>query len=194
MVDEAGNRELTSAGVRDSKLLKPARREILAEKIKTIAKNYTYVELPPAEIDKVVIEGKKLHRLNLLEAKSMAEVISRLKPEVAYVDASDVVAERFGAQIAEHLPFKIKIVSEHKADKNYPVVSAASILAKSRREEVVRQLREQYGDFGSGYPTDQRTIRFLESWIKNNKDWPPIVRKSWKTIREIEKTHLQKQL
>jgi ribonuclease HII len=66
------------------------------------------VKLSPAEIDKVVERGRKLHRLNRLEAQAMAKVIEQLKPDIAYVDASDVLEERFKQHILEYLPFKVE--------------------------------------------------------------------------------------
>jgi len=176
---------LKALGVKDSKLLSPRRREKLADEIKRLAAKYEIVELSPAEIDKIVLTGKKFHRLNLLEAKAMAEVIKRLKPEIAYVDASDVVAERFGSQIKEMLPFPVTIISEHKADATYAVVSAASIIAKVRRDKIIAQLREQYGDFGSGYVADSKTVAFLMDWVKRYGSYPDFVRKSWKPAKRM---------
>jgi len=177
---------LRSLGVKDSKLLTPAQRQKLDKEIKEIAVKYAYVDLSPAEIDKVVMARVKLHKLNLLEAQAMARVISELKPDLAYVDASDILEERFGKQIKELLPFTVTIISEHNADVKYPVVSAASILAKVRRDQFIAKLKETYGDFGSGYPHDAKTIQFLSNWIRRYGSFPGFVRKSWKTIRALE--------
>ena len=187
LIDDSRIQELVSLGVRDSKLLSPSTRRRLEEKIKQIVERYEYVQLTPDQIDLVVHKAKKLQRLNFLEAKAMAEVISRLKPEIAYVDASDVLCERFAKHILENLSFQVRIVSEHHADRKYPVVSAASILAKVRRDEEVAQLRTEYGDFGSGYVTDEKTITFLEDWIEKHDSPPPIVRRSWKTLKRLQK-------
>lgn len=185
---------LRSLGVRDSKLLTPNQRQRVAVVIRQRAVKHAYVELSPAEIDQVVFGGKKLHKLNLLEARAMAEVIRRLVPDVAYVDASDVSEERFGRQIKDMLHFDVKIVSEHGADAKYPIVSAASIIAKVQRDEAIAHLREEYGDFGSGYSHDPKTRRFLLEWIKRDELLPDFVRKSWKTVKlireEAEQSHL----
>jgi len=191
LIDDSRIQELVSLGVRDSKLLSPSTRRRLEEKIKQIVERYEYVQLTPSQIDLVVHKAKKLQRLNYLEAKAMAEVISRLKPEIAYVDASDVLCERFGKHILENVSFQVRIVSEHHADRKYPVVSAASILAKVRRDEEVAQLRTEYGDFGSGYVTDEKTISFLEDWIEKHGSPPPIVRRSWKTLKRLQKNSRQ---
>jgi ribonuclease HII len=184
---------LKSLGVKDSKLLSPHRREQLAAEIKKIAVKWHIVSLPPQKIDDIVTNGKKLHKLNRLEAHTMAEVITALKPDIAYVDASDVLADRFGKHIEERLPFKIKIVSEHKADRTYVAVSAASIIAKVERDRLIEELADKYGDMGSGYVTDPKTIKFLENWIKKHGSYPDFVRKSWKPAKKLKEDMKAKQ-
>ncbi|MEM2419719.1 MAG: ribonuclease HII [Candidatus Bathyarchaeia archaeon] len=178
--------KLAQLGVKDSKLLSPTRRETLAVEIKRIAKKHVVVKLSPAEIDKVVMTGRKLHRLNWLEAQAMAKVIELLRPDVAYVDASDVLEERFKQQILEFLPFKVEIVSEHKADRKYPVVSAASIIAKVERDREIAELKAKYGDFGCGYPTDPKTMEFLRRCLETFKEYPDFVRKSWRPAKKVK--------
>ena len=115
----------------------------------------------------------------------MAQIILGLKPDLAYVDAADVNNVRFGEQIRKLLSFKVNITSEHGADVKYVVVSAASIIAKVHRDEVISRLREIYGDFGSGYSSDPKTRRFLTNWLKEKKRLPNFMRKSWKTVKRI---------
>lgn len=186
LVKEEDLPKLAQLGVKDSKLLSPHRREILASEIKKTVERLSLVKLSPKEIDKVVLEGRKLHKLNWLEAQAMAKVIEALKPDVAYVDASDVLEERFKKDILECLPFKIKIVSEHKADRNYPIVSAASIIAKVERDREIAELAKYYGDFGSGYPSDPRTMRFLKQCLEKSCDYPDFVRRSWKPAKKAK--------
>jgi ribonuclease HII len=178
--------KLVELGVKDSKLLTPHRREILAPQIKQIARNFTIEKLSPREIDNIVLNGKKLHKLNWLEAQTMAKVIQTLKPDKAYVDASDVLEQRFKQDILNCLAFKIPIVSEHKADRTYPIVSAASIIAKVERDREIAELVSVCGDFGSGYPSDSRTINFLQHCIEKMKEYPEFVRKSWKPAQKAK--------
>ena len=57
----------------------------------------------------------------------------------------------------------MELVAEHKADQRHHVVSAASILAKVRRDASMRELEEaMHCKIGSGYPHDQDTIKFFE--------------------------------
>ena len=193
LVEEKDLPTLQSLGVKDSKLLSPHRREQLAVEIRKIAIRWHIIALPPERIDDIVTNGKKLHKLNRLEAHTMAEVIAVLQPDIAYVDASDVLADRFGKHIEERLPFKIKIVSEHKADRNYVAVSAASILAKVERDRIIAELARQYGDMGSGYVTDPRTISFLEDWVRKHGSYPDFVRKSWKPAKKLKEDIKAKQ-
>ena len=197
LMDEDRVRDLVSMGVKDSKLLTPASRSDLSEKIQRIALKIAYDELSPAEIDGVVLRARKLQKLNFLEAKSMARVIAALEPKAVWVDASDVKPERYARHILDDLPVSLKrtvLVSEHKADRRYPIVSAASIMAKVRRDARISKLWEEYGNFGSGYVTDPSTIRFLKEWRRAHADYPPIVRRSWKTLREIESDLAQTKL
>jgi len=185
LLNEKDLPRLSDLGVRDSKLLSPQRREELIEEIKKLALKFHVIKLSPAEIDKVVTSGRKLHKLNRLEAQTMAEVIETLQPDVAYVDASDVLPERYKHHIMEHLSFNVKIVSEHKADVKYPVVSAASIIAKVERDKVISELTTKYGNIGCGYPTDPETLEFLENWIRKFGSYPDFVRLSWKPAKRI---------
>lgn len=185
LFDDDSVHELSVVGVRDSKRLTRRRREVLAMEIEAMASRCAYFELEPRSIDLVVERNKKLKKLNYLEAMAMARVIRDLRADLVYVDSSDVIPKRFADQIVRVLPYQPKIISEHHADEKYPVVSAASILAKVRRDRIVANLREAYGDFGSGYCHDDRTISFLDAWF-GEMDWcPPFIRGSWATVKRI---------
>jgi len=193
LIEEKDFSKLIQLGVKDSKLLSPSRRENLAVEIKRLALRHAVVKLSPAEIDKVVETGRKLHRLNRLEAQAMAKVIEQLKPDIAYVDASDVLEERFKQQILEYLPFKVEVVSEHKADRKYPVVSAASIIAKVERDREIEELKAKHGDFGCGYPTDPKTVRFLQQCLESLGEYPEFVRRSWKPAKKLKRENDSRQ-
>ncbi|MFL2939523.1 MAG: ribonuclease HII [Candidatus Poseidoniales archaeon] len=169
-------------GFKDSKLLTPQRRNELFQLIKG---NYRYaVEIiQPEEID----EYRRKNQLNLLNRKAFEKVIIKLNPNIAYVDAADVNEERFGREIKSNLTNDndTDVISMHKADSKIPVVAAASIIAKQTRENEIKKLKEKIGDFGSGYPSDERTIKFLKSYFHDNSKWPSGTRKSWKTIDRI---------
>ncbi|HML03751.1 MAG TPA: ribonuclease HII [Candidatus Bathyarchaeia archaeon] len=178
--------KLIALKVRDSKLLSAKRREELSRAIRRLVPKYHVEKLPPAEIDKVVESHIKLQKLNRLEAQTMAKVIEMLKPDKAYVDASDVIEARYKEHIKERLLYNPEIISEHKADRNYPIVSAASIIAKVERDDAIAELSHRYGEMGCGYPTDPQTLAFLENWLKKHIDYPDFVRKSWKPAKRLK--------
>jgi ribonuclease HII len=173
--------KLTALGVKDSKRHTPTKREKLAEEIKKIAK-YEIIVMSAQELN-IKMENATL---NELEVESFAEIIKRLKPRIAYVDSVDVNEERFAAQLLAKLDFKPKIISKHKADELYPIVSSASIIAKVIRDNEIKKLEKELGTtIGSGYPSDKRTIEFISSWLKSNNELPPHTRKFWKTIKRL---------
>jgi len=179
MVGDDG--QLVEMGVRDSKQLSRRRRKELAERI---------VDL--AEIDVVVIQHNEIDEwrgsmsLNLIEARAFASALNRLRPREAILDAADVNPDRFRSTVSSYLSFSLEIICQHKADEHYPVVSAASIVAKERRDSLMERIGEEIGEpVGSGYASDPVTRAFLEKWISENGDLPPYTRRSWETARRM---------
>lgn len=185
LMEEDNLGKLIEIGVKDSKRLTPKQRTIIAEKIKSVALDYAIEEVQPNEIDKVVLKAQKYRKLNYLEAELMGKIINRLKPNVAYIDASDISEERFKEDIMKFIEIDVEIISKHHADVIYPICSAASIIAKVRRDEIINKLKKEYGDFGSGYITDPKTVRFIMNWVKEYNQVPDIVRKSWKPVKKM---------
>ena len=171
--------KLRKLGVRDSKKLSPKKRELLYKEIIKLVDDYHVIRIPPKTIDKYVFE----HNLNHLEAKKMAAVITHLKSEISYVDSCDVNATRFGREISD-LSNKSKVRSYHYADSRFVVVSAASIIAKVSRDRSIARLNKNY-EFGSGYPSDKKSVNFVKKLVSTNKPLPSSVRKSWKPVQKI---------
>ncbi len=175
-------KDIQDLGVKDSKQLNPIKRKELSNIIKDKF-DYTIEIIEAEKVD----EYRKQNKLNDLNREAFEKLISKLNPNVAYVDAADVNEHRFGKQIKEKLTNEndTDIISMHKADEKIDVVAAASIIAKETREEEIKRLKKKIGDFGSGYPSDERTIKFLKSFYADNGKWPTGTRKSWKTIERI---------
>ena len=173
--------QLEGMNVRDSKKVAPKKREVLAQEIRKIAKTEVII-VPAEDIDTM----RQVMTMNVMETKVFASIIEKLKPDIAYIDSADVDEERFGRDIQGELDFTLEIVSKHGADDCYPIVSAASIIAKTTRDAEVRKIKEEIGqEIGSGYPSDTVTIRFLEEWVSSHGTFPPHTRKSWKTAQRI---------
>ena len=101
-----------------------------------------------------------------------------------YVDAGDTNAVRFERRVGSGLDASVDLRAEHGADETYPIVGAASILAKVARERHVETLCEEYGELGSGYPSDPTTRSFLESFVTEHGELPDCARESWQTSQD----------
>ena len=127
------------AGLTDSKKLTPKRRLALFERIKSSAAAWAVDYASVAEIDE----------LNILRASHLAmqRAVQNLAqaPHMVFVDGNK--APQFG----------VPCVAVIKGDLYVPQISAASILAKVVRDEVMGLLAEQYPGYGverhMGYPT-----------------------------------------
>lgn len=170
---------LRSIGVRDSKKLSEKRREEIAEKIREVA----IVEIIKISAEKLneLMESKNL---NEILRDAYAEIILKLKPSIVYLDSPDVRPERLASYLKKVTG--VEVIAEHKADTRYPLTSSASIIAKVEREKEIERLKKEFGDFGSGYASDPRTIEYL----KRLKEMPPFVRKRWKTLKRLSQLQL----
>lgn len=177
----AEENDLKGIGVKDSKLLTRARRERLYPEIISKVRNYKLEILKPDDIDRM----RENYTLNEIEAIYFARIIDSMGSYTYIVDAADVDEMRFAEKIRENMHVNAEIISKHHADRDFPVVSSASIVAKVVRDWEVDELKKVYGDFGSGYPSDPRTVKFLREYFIRNKSFPPIVRRSWLTLKKI---------
>jgi ribonuclease HII len=182
LLDEDKFDKLSRIGVKDSKQLKPKKREALSVDIKKLADRYYILEVTPNQID----ELRKVMTMNEIMVNCYVKVLKELRPDHAFVDAADVKAERFGEKIKKKYSRKIEITSEHNADEKYPIVSAASILAKVQRDALIKKIEKMVGvEIGSGYPADTKTIQFLEKWTKEHRKLPEFARSSWETSKKM---------
>ncbi|MBS3075668.1 ribonuclease HII [Candidatus Pacearchaeota archaeon] len=186
-------KEVLLGAVKDSKLLTHKKRIELNHLIQEHSE-FKIIEVSPKEIDEAVDGDDKKMNLNWLEAHKQAEIINELKPDVAIIDCPSPNCKKYADYLRNLLNEElknIKLIVEHKADVNYPVCSAASIIAKVRREEEIEKLKEKYGDIGPGYPANAVTQKFIkENWEKH----PEIFRHSWSTFKNVEKMKGQRKL
>jgi len=177
--------KLRDIGVKDSKMLRPKEREDMYDRIVSAVRDYDIIITSPTEIDAALKDPKS--NLNWLEADKMIELAQKLKPDKVIADCPSTNIKAFTNYLKKEL--KMKLVLEHKADENHPVVAAASILAKVTRDRSIENLKKIYGDFGSGYLTDQKTQEFL-----NRQYDLPIFRKSWVSWKRVDERMKQRTL
>jgi ribonuclease HII len=176
-------KKLEEIGVRDSKALTRKKRDFLFDKILDISEFVCIYKIDCNTIDENVYQRK----LNKLEGGIMSTIIKYLEADIAYVDSCDVNINRYTTYLKSNLDLKnnTSVIAMHKADRINPAVSAASIIAKVTRDREIQILEESFQNIGSGYPSDKKTMYFINNWIKEYKEFPDFVRKSWRPIREI---------
>lgn len=126
----------------DSKKLSRAQREMLREEIKEKALAWNIAMVDNHEID----------RLNILRAtyKAMHLAIEGLnkKPELLLVDGNNFIPFK-------DIPFKTIV----QGDGKFMSIAAASVLAKTYRDDYMVKLHEQFPGYGwitnKGYPTQE---------------------------------------
>ncbi len=186
-IDPRTLQRLRELGIRDSKELTPNARSRLVTTVLRYAEAVIVKRFPPSVIDKT--------NINVLYAKAVIDLVNNilqtgLRIKKIYIDA---VTGRKALAILKGGISKIPFVLEPKADRKYVVVGAASIVAKFLRDLHVSKLKEAYGDFGSGYPADPRTIGWLEKHlIDSSTVVPSIVRLSWSTLKRFGVTVTEK--
>lgn len=171
---------LDDLALRDSKQVPAGERPAMAEAIRSRA-DVAVEAMPASRIDEV----RRTRSLNAIEVELFAEAADRLDAGTLLADAADVDADRFGAAVADRLS-GVAVVAQHGADATYPIVSAASIVAKVERDRRVATISDRLGvEVGSGYPSDPTTRSFLESWVADHGDLPPHTRRSWSSAERV---------
>ncbi len=173
---------LKDIGVKDSKKLTPKTREKMYDSIIDGADHWCTVIVSSEEID----EQRKRISLNEIELNMFAEGTSKWASDEVYADCPDINETSFSERLSALLGRDAGIIARHKADDTYPVVSAASIVAKVTRDRMIEDLRKEFGtNIGSGYPSDHYTMDFIKSWVDERGCAPPHVRTSWEPVREM---------
>mgnify|MGYP002624535438 CR=1 FL=1 len=181
LVEGDGQAALYAMGAADSKALDRARREALYAEI---AGRFAWdvVELAPAALEE---------NLTQVELDGLAKLINKLRPQAVYLDApvGPAAIPGFVRQLADRLDFQPQITAENRAEDRYPVVAAASIVAKVTRDRAMTALHARYGDIGWGYPAEPKTQAFLRRCADEGR-FPDCVRTRWATVQRFKQRSL----
>lgn len=185
---------LNDLGCADSKQLTEEKRDIIFDDINTKQYANSCIGWAVEIISPNVISTSMLKRSKCsLNEVSMNSAIGLIHSAVdqgvniaeVYVDTVGP-PEKYQAKLEEIFP-QFKITVAKKADSTYPIVSAASICAKVSRDHALKVwtfpegLKIENNNFGSGYPGDPVTKRFLMENIDLVFGFPRLVRFSWST-------------
>lgn len=196
---------LSEIGVRDSKLLSDKRRRALYDDIISIADEVKISAISAEEINQAMAAHISVNELEAKHFSSLFDQIGSFAHAI-YLDSPDVIPERFGQRfsmnckkptrvrgIKSNLDIKsnyTRVIAEHKADARYPVVSAASIMAKVTRDNAIRQIEKKLRTkIGSGYPSDAYTIGVIRKHLGNER-FEEHIRNRWATMDRIKQTSL----
>ncbi len=182
LVDAEREATLFDLGARDSKKLTKKRREALREPLAEHG-SWETLEVSPAQIDAT--------SLGELGKRAIIELALKFRPDVLVLDAP--VTPRGIPKFREELRFRlatagleVEIVAENGADDTYPCCSAASVYAKTCRDDRLAELEAAAGErLGSGYPSDPVTQAWLRQVHSRTGGFPPFVRTKWETVRRI---------
>ncbi len=179
--DDPDDNDLRDAGATDSKALSPSRRLVAREQLRGRGE---------AHVRRITARQIDAENLNRLEEAAILELVRAVRPDVVYLDAlgHPRTLPALACRLQEQLPADLghlRWTIEPKADANYPVVGAASIFAKTARDEALAALVEAFGELGSGYPGDPKTRSWLLEWSRTGAPWPHFVRTRWATVAEL---------
>ena len=191
LIEEENLPRLIALKPKDSKLMTASEREEMYPKLLRVLKHRKVFVLQPQEIDKAV-HGHDGLNLNKLEARKSAEILNEFNPDRAIIDCPSNNINSYKIYLKKLVKNKeIEMILEHNAER-YPLVAAASIIAKVNGDREIEKIRKQIGiDFGSGYMSDLKTVEFLK---KNFENYPELFRKSWFPYQELVNKKFQKSL
>lgn len=180
LVESPDDAVLRAAGAADSKRLTAAKRVAAREALGAhgIA---SVTRIPPSAID----EGN----LNQLEIGAIVALVRQHRPDAVFMDALGpprtvpALIERLQHLVGDDVRPSWTI--EPRADHTFPVVGAASIFAKTTRDDALHALDAEHGPLGSGYPSDPVTRAWLAAWAASGRPWPAFVRTRWQTITDL---------
>jgi len=159
--------EIPIHGVADSKILTPARRETLAVEIESNALAWSVAWADVAEIDSLNI----LHATMLAMRRAVLGL--HLRPALLEVDGNRLPNLNFTGECIEGSA----IVG---GDALVDAISAASILAKVRRDSMMRDIDRQYPGYGfaqhKGYGTvlHRNSLKRLGPCPQHRRSFRPI--------------------
>ena len=157
--------ETPPAGVTDSKMLTPERREALAERIRDEAVSWALGRATVAEIDEL-----NILQASLLAMRRAVEALP-IQPSLVLVDGNRL----------PRWPYEARAIV--KGDLTEPSIGAASILAKVQRDAEMLALHEHHPAFGfdrhKGYPTKAHLAALETAGIS------PVHRRSFGPVRRL---------
>lgn len=190
----------------DSKVLKPAVRANLFKAVCTPGTDlhescgWAIKSLSARDIAAGMLRNGGAYNLN---AQAMDATVELIRGVIDMgINVREIYVDTIGAPVVyqkklERIFPTVKITVEKKADSLYPCVSAASVVAKVTRDFSCEALYEEYArlqildaedephGWGSGYPSDERCVKWLKEAMDPVFGWGSECRLSWATVKDM---------
>lgn len=179
-------------GIDDSKKLSPSKRRGLFESLTDMESfEYAVVYVSAETIDQSDKNMTELGTDAFIEA--LNEIIE--DGIGGAIDTAHSDPEEFKRTVESRLTETVHLTCEHGADEKFPMVGAASIIAKVERDRRMAEIGDEFEEnVGSGYPSDSTTRAFLKEYVSKHNSLPQYTRKSWSTAEDIMAEHAQQSL
>ena len=133
----------------DSKQMTERQRNLLRPIIEREAVAWAVAEITAARIDEINILKASIEGMNIAAANL------KVAPEFLAIDGNRFISHN-------GLPYKCIV----KGDGKYANIAAASVLAKTHRDEYMMRLHEEFPNYGwdrnKGYPTKEHRLAIRE--------------------------------
>ena len=167
----------------DSKKVSSKKRAILEKEIMDIVNSYTVADIDVSTIDRInILEATKLGVITCLD-KIMSEKLWRAKPIISIgilIDGKFNNLESLIKELASFSNIKFELNTVIDGDAICPSISAASILAKEHRDNLMIKLHKEYPEYGfnqhKGYGTKlhQKRLKMFGPSKIHRKSFKPI--------------------
>ena len=155
-VEKDKESELVKVGAKDSKKVRADKRKKVYKEIAKIS-DWRVEYVAPEKIDE--------HGITKCEIDAIALLIENVNADIVYVDQIGALSEARFLDMMSQRGIDVEFVYRSKADLRFPVVGAASIMAKVCRDGAIRKIWKQIGNFSSGYP-NKNTMDFIDKYYK----------------------------
>ena len=176
-IDSRTAAALTRKGLRDSKAYGAgddahAIRSELARDIRARAVFVATIEVEHDEIDSRVCRNE----LNVLER----ELATKLIEHAPACDKIIADGKRMFAALGQRFP---QFLSVDRAEEHHAAVAAASVIAKTIRDERFNQIRARYepevGPIAGGGYANAHTRKWLRTYVERHRRLPDEARRTW---------------